>query len=539
MSRLANLNSLRLGMFSSWRSSFVENNIPEYRQLFFRDFEIHQYLQGLFKKLGIVPNESKVRQSSTTIFLYSDLYLYKFHLVRYLSNIVSYQFFSYDFFFRFFPQLNGFRQSIFIEMYQLNKLSIFLGLFRHQGRYLSLDKELLFLSAHYSTCSDRQKQFARPGNFFSLIINYWGFERGQNSNMLFRKPYNQVFFGFGGKKNKSPTNSSSLVFFFIYFKNVYFFFSHLLSFNSKGFSNHLRFFLNFFFKWFIFFSKKFNLLKEYCQFYFRLPIVVALNSSLKLLSSDHKSFKTSSELVLSSINNFFFYYFCNNLTLSIEKTISEFSGLTCVFVPKLFFARSFPSLNSSELLANYLTLALEQGNSLFRTLKGVRQIQVKDKSKAGRNFGPDFIRSFFSNLIRRKRKFVRDFFKTSAVLNSFKLRQVVHIFMLTLKKDFFNVFSSVNEILASELQKKKYPLAGIRIECSGALKKGRQAQVVAYHNVVKDHKLFGRMPQQSIAADVDFFQSFARTPSGVVGIKVWIFFYTKVFDKSRRLVAIV
>jgi ribosomal protein S3 len=43
---------------------------------------------------------------------------------------------------------------------------------------------------------------------------------------------------------------------------------------------------------------------------------------------------------------------------------------------------------------------------------------------------------------------------------------------------------------------------------------------VAYHHIVKDYKLFGKMPNRSILSDIDYYQSFARTTSGSIGIKV-------------------
>jgi ribosomal protein S3 len=47
--------------------------------------------------------------------------------------------------------------------------------------------------------------------------------------------------------------------------------------------------------------------------------------------------------------------------------------------------------------------------------------------------------------------------------------------------------------------------------------------------------LFGKMPNKSILSDIDYYQSFARTKSGSIGIKVWIFFYTKSYDSQYLL----
>jgi ribosomal protein S3 len=47
------------------------------------------------------------------------------------------------------------------------------------------------------------------------------------------------------------------------------------------------------------------------------------------------------------------------------------------------------------------------------------------------------------------------------------------------------------------------------------------------------------MPNRSILSDIDYYQSFARTTSGSIGIKVWIFFYTKSYNSKYWLNSLV
>ena len=111
------------------------------------------------------------------------------------------------------------------------------------------------------------------------------------------------------------------------------------------------------------------------------------------------------------------------------------------------------------------------------------------------------------------------------------------------KKSFFSKFIEIKklfeELYYNEVLIKKYPLIGIRIECNGPPKRGRQARLVAYHQIVKNYKLFGKMPNKSVLADIDYYQSFARTKQGSIGIKVWIFFYSKTYDSKYKLISVI
>jgi hypothetical protein len=117
------------------------------------------------------------------------------------------------------------------------------------------------------------------------------------------------------------------------------------------------------------------------------------------------------------------------------------------------------------------------------------------------------------------------------------------IFSKLNKKYFFATFAEIRklfeELYYNEVLAKKYPLIGIRIECNGPPRRGRQARLIAYHQIVKNYKLFGKMPNKSILADIDYYQSFARTKQGSMGIKVWVFFYSKTYDSKYKLISVI
>jgi len=109
----------------------------------------------------------------------------------------------------------------------------------------------------------------------------------------------------------------------------------------------------------------------------------------------------------------------------------------------------------------------------------------------------------------------------------------------TLISRVFEIRKLFEELYYNEVLAKKYPLVGLRIECNGPTRRGKQARLIAYHQVIKNYKLFGRMPNTSILADIDYYQSFARTKQGSIGIKVWIFFYSKTYDSAKKLISVI
>lgn len=67
---------------------------------------------------------------------------------------------------------------------------------------------------------------------------------------------------------------------------------------------------------------------------------------------------------------------------------------------------------------------------------------------------------------------------------------------------------------------------GVKIRCSGRLGGSEQARSEWYAD--------GRVPLQTLRADIDYGTSEARTPYGVVGVKVWVFHGEIVGDKQRQ-----
>jgi len=85
------------------------------------------------------------------------------------------------------------------------------------------------------------------------------------------------------------------------------------------------------------------------------------------------------------------------------------------------------------------------------------------------------------------------------------------------------------------LSYKKYPIIGIRIECSGNKKKGTMSRKTFYGDLIKDRLIFPKSPNNTFSADMDYYQSFAITKSCSIGVKVWVFFKTHIYNSHGAI----
>ena len=86
---------------------------------------------------------------------------------------------------------------------------------------------------------------------------------------------------------------------------------------------------------------------------------------------------------------------------------------------------------------------------------------------------------------------------------------------------------------------KKFPLIGIRVECSGTFKKGKMSRSYYYTSWIKDYLMTGSMPHNTMISDIDYYQYYAILPSSSVGIKTWIFLETYLYNANNIYVGII
>jgi hypothetical protein len=101
--------------------------------------------------------------------------------------------------------------------------------------------------------------------------------------------------------------------------------------------------------------------------------------------------------------------------------------------------------------------------------------------------------------------------------------------------NYSNLFNIVffNKIYNKDLLKKYNPVSGLRIEFSGPPKKAQMSKTIAYHNVIHDYKLVGKMPTHTVYADIHYYQSYVRLKRSTFGIKVWLFFHTRILNSNN------
>lgn len=236
------------------------------------------------------------------------------------------------------------------------------------------------------------------------------------------------------------------------------------------------------------------------------------------------------------------YFFLYSLILNIEKSIYLFSGNKCLFFPSFYYYKKFPSFLSAKLINDFVLLELEKGNNMYRVFRTLQLYQMREKMKLKQELMVSFNKELFFSVFSKFKVGLKSKLSQYRNVNRKQRLKVLSLFKNN-KKYFFSVFMNIRslfeELYYNEILAKKYPLIGIRIECNGPPKRGRQARLVAYHQIVKNYKLFGKMPNKSILADIDYFQSFARTKQGSIGIKVWVFFYSKTYNSNYKLISIV
>lgn len=506
MSRISNLSNLRIPHFNSWKSIWYEDN-KYYSLLSFQDFQVHQYFKGLFYRLKMIADDVYFNYV-TNDYLYTraNIYIYRFQIKKYFTSIFSAQYFIYNFMFR-----SNKLSKLFYSSYNW-----YTYIFDFYNRYI-----LYFLSFNYYYNYNSVVYFRKTHSIISINYKY----KYKINPIKFKLKKNIVYF-FNFYKLRIKNNSKLLSLFYYISKICLVLSSKLV----------ISFFL---YNFFLLIGNKLSYIKYF-------TIVVSKFYVNRVSSSIYYFFKENYKKELSrdvfddrNFYDYFTFYFLYMLILNMEKTIYLFTGIKTVFLASFYTYKKLPPLLTSKLISDYVCLELEKGVNLFKIFKNLQFIQLKEKKKLKNELLNNFIKSFFFNYFIKNNSIIKKFFVLFKLL--IKKNNNTHInlnrisfFSFFIKSRFLFDLLCQNDVMA-----KKYPLIGLRIECNGPPKKGRQARLVAYHQIVKNYKLFGKMPNKSILADIDYYQSFARAKQGSIGIKVWMFFYSKTYDSNYKLISIV
>lgn len=183
------------------------------------------------------------------------------------------------------------------------------------------------------------------------------------------------------------------------------------------------------------------------------------------------------------------------LSKHIETVISSYTKQQVYFLYNLFYLgnKYYPAILNAKVLCDYFVYLIHTRRSMRGAFFKIRQWQIDN--------------------IKRRLSLESMYFKTK--MRGKPLSYIDH------------------------LSYKKYPIIGIRIECSGNKKKGTMSRKTFYGDLIRDRLIFPKSPNNTFSADMDYYQSFAITKSCSVGVKVWVFFKTHLYDTHGAIKSLI
>jgi hypothetical protein len=266
------------------------------------------------------------------------------------------------------------------------------------------------------------------------------------------------------------------------------------------------------------FNKYLNLLLSNSSSLFGLLYIQDFNEIYKIKNNNSVTIESDQveAIYYKQINQFNNLYkrvfvhlyknFFNLLHLSIELTIYSFTGLQCFFLPT-YYIKNFPVFDT-KLLLDYISYNLKRRHNITKIFNKISSIQRKHNSDASKSLIGLFNELSSINIKTLDNSKYLSFFNLNTIYESL----------------------NIDSIYSDQISKKKNPISGIRIEFSGPPKKAERTATVAYHDVVQDYRLTGKMPTHSVYADIHYYQSNIRLRRSTFGIKVWLFYYTRILN---------
>lgn len=187
----------------------------------------------------------------------------------------------------------------------------------------------------------------------------------------------------------------------------------------------------------------------------------------------------------------FFSYFFNH----IETVISNYTKQQVYCLYNVFHMgnKYYPPILNAKVICDYFIYMIHGNRSIRGAFYKVRQWQLSN--------------------IQRRLSLESMYFKTQ--MRRAPLRYLNHLSI------------------------KKYPIMGIRIECSGNKKKGTMARKFFYGDIMKNVSIVQKSPNNTFNADLDYYQSFALTKSCSIGVKVWVLFKTHLYNSHGSIKTLV
>ena len=488
MSRISNLTTIKIGIFKSWNGYWFDK--IHYSSLLFNDLKIRDYLSGIFYHLKII---------SDYIYIYRLLN----NTICINTNLI------------FFSNLK-FKSLTLKKVYKMNEQYIFFYRKRHWLHFIN-GLSLLYklqLRNLYNTNNIQLINANAILNIFNLQLFYIFSYYFLNLNKsLFMSFYTNNMYTILNNYIISVKLNSLFNFnkYFINYVGFYSIFNTLFYnyvFTYKKFKIKLENFI--FIDWFNinFLNTIYNLFHQYIKY-----IIICTNNivNLNILNNIHILFENRNVNIISllptiNIDNYTNKFNFNNinrrmitqslfmlLRYQIEKSISIYTQQSIYLNFSISFKKN-PFIISAKLINDALVYLLQSGNKIVQSFF--------------------FIKNWQSALYASRRK-------------------LEYIYILNSKRKGINL----NYIFFYAI--KRFPLIGIRIECSGTFKKGRMSKVYYYNSWIKNDVLTGKMPNNTMIADIDYYQYVALTKSSSIGVKVWIFLETYIYNDNHKYISII
>jgi len=596
MSRISNLTTIRNQLYNSWQGDWY--NTSYYNVLLFQDIKTRLYLSGIFKRLEAPTSYFYFkRDNSLNFFLYSDIFLLEKKNISKFRNIFiefdKYSYYCYlnyytiySYFFLKYKQYSipskinlGFNAEIDFKLDILkhkktkllledsSKNVIYSLFFQQKNRGSLLKKKNLFFNSFLSNYKEQGLDILEKlDTFFNLnmsrsdsysLIRDWTdtwFTHNKN-NIFFSR--NIIFFLLG----INLSDKIQISHFNSYFLNSMVSLSKPYLYTNNYFNSFFYLSQNAFVKNNVVKSKNINTKKkiilpifQHCKitnFQFNTPSE-AIYLLKKYLSFFFFIFSLLSRYVEQY--NYYLFFFCNKaviyfLNIENKNFLSDWFDLKRLFYNhKKFLKRinGFDKLKYKFLNRTYYKKYMNQFFLYFiKEIENTISFYLTKKKCTLYN-----VYAFFSFFEKKEKqvpsikdaKIVSDYIMFR--LNKFySINRIFYEIRDWQFKNYYNKKYLPSSSQATDYyvmyQDKKYPVLGMRIECSGSYKPGSRKKKKYYGEIIKDVELISKSPNNSFYADLDYYQVTSRLKSGSIGIKVWVFFKTHLYNSNKHYISIV
>lgn len=559
MSKIVNLKTVRFKIFNiydSWYSSWFED--ISYTNVLFEDLMLKNYLLGVFYKLKIPTNYFYLKRTSNKfVFLYSDLFLtkkykkslfknmykeqilYFTYLIKYYTVYKNYYFSRYFNFMEYQMDLffsdKKIKQITFIGTGLLHKSktfsssligeqknNIFLinniynsSFFNFKNKYFQSVINSLFLNSDSMSISNGSIAFFYLSFMYKTVMLFSYFKINVEHSLLkilldyivFKKVeinfsklkikstfYNN--FNFSNKIDSKKADFSIFIF-YLYVLFIFYFSNFMCGTINKN-TNTLLTLYSTMLHYFYFFNLPQN------NYLFKFPLLDLYKTFSTIKYFKLKYYKMSyiyyegnmkKKLVKKVFTNFFYKMCMSDFIYKLETTISLYLKQRVFLFFNVFYQEieMFPSITNAKIVADYIIYSIHNQLPLRSIFKKVRIWQLENNEH----------RNYLENLF-------------------FKYQTEGRLI------EYMNQFSL-----------KRYPILGIRVECSGTAKKGTRKQKIFYGDWIKDFDENTKSPNNTFSADLDYYQSFAIVKSSTLGIKVWVFFKTHLYNSNNVFISLI